>query len=286
MTPFHHHYISPHTDHLIDLALSEDVGSGDITTDHLPQPEAPGTGRIIAKQELVIAGLAIARRTFEKLDPDVVFISAFKDGEKVNPGDVIVEIRCSLRALLIGERTALNFLQHLSGIATNVRTYVTELGDARIRLVDTRKTIPGWRVLEKYAVRAGGAHNHRMGLYDGVLIKDNHIAAFGGIRNAVDHIRDAVSHLVKIEIETSSLDEVREALESGVDVIMLDNMDLNGIKAAVDLIDSQAIVEVSGRVCREDLKRLAATGVDIVSVGALIHSAPFVDISMRIFADT
>ena len=286
MAPMHHYYLSPHTDHLIDLALSEDVGSGDITTDHLPHPETPGTGRMIAKQELVVAGLAIARRTFEKLDADVVFSSAFSDGDTVNPGEVIAEIRCSLRALLIGERTALNFLQHLSGIATNVRHYVTELGDARIRLVDTRKTIPGWRVLEKYAVRAGGAHNHRMGLFDGVLIKDNHIAAFGGIRKAVDHIRGAVSHLVKIEIETSTLEEVQEALAVGVDVIMLDNMDEGGIRAAVKLIDHRALVEVSGRVCREDLKRLTATGVDIVSVGALIHSAPFADISMRIVADT
>ena len=286
MTSVHYNYISPHTDHLIDLALSEDVGSGDITTDHLPYPEAPGTGRMIAKQELVVAGLAIARRTFEKLDADMVFSSAFTDGDKVNPGEVMAEIRCSLRALLIGERTALNFLQHLSGIATNTRHYVKELGGARIRLADTRKTIPGWRVLEKYAVRAGGAHNHRMGLYDGVLIKDNHIAAFGGIRKAVDHIRGAVSHLVKIEIETSTLEEVREALAAGVDVIMLDNMDEDGIRAAVNLIDHRALVEVSGRVNRENLKRLAATGVDIISIGALIHSAPFVDISMRIFADT
>jgi nicotinate-nucleotide pyrophosphorylase (carboxylating) len=286
MIPMHYHYISSHAEHLIDLALSEDVGSGDITTDHLPRPEAPGRASIVAKQPLIVAGLAIARRTFEKLDPDVSFFSVFTDGDTVHPGDVMAEIRCSLRALLVGERTALNFLQHLSGIATNVRKYVTELGDARIRLVDTRKTIPGYRVLEKYAVRAGGAYNHRMGLYDGVLIKDNHIAAFGGIQKAVDHIRDAVSHLVKIEIETSTLDDVREALTAGVDIIMLDNMDEDGIRAAVKVIDHQALVEVSGRVSMENLKRLAATGVDIISVGALIHSAPFVDISMRIFSDT
>ncbi|RJP86318.1 MAG: carboxylating nicotinate-nucleotide diphosphorylase [Desulfobacteraceae bacterium] len=281
-----HYFISPHTDHLIDLALSEDVGSGDITTDHLPEPEAPGRASIIAKQDMVIAGLAIARRVFEKLDPDVVFSSVFNDGDSVISGDAIAEISSSLRTLLIGERTALNFLQHLSGIATNVQSYVAELGDSPMRLVDTRKTIPGWRVLEKYAVRAGGAHNHRMGLYDGVLIKDNHIAAFGGIQNAVSHIRKAVSHLVKLEIETSTLDEVEQALNAGVEVIMLDNMDISGIREAVNLINGRAVVEVSGRVSKNDLKRLAATGVDIVSVGALIHSAPFVDISMRICADT
>jgi nicotinate-nucleotide pyrophosphorylase (carboxylating) len=284
MTPMHH-YITPATEHLIDLALSEDVGSGDITTDHLPHPDAPGRANIVAKQPLTLAGLAIARRTFEKLDPDIAFFSSFSDGDMVYPGDVIAEIRCSLRALLVGERTALNFLQHLSGIATNVRKYVTELGDSRARLVDTRKTIPGYRVLEKYAVRAGGAHNHRMGLYDGVLIKDNHIAAFGGIQKAVDHIRHSVSHLVKIEIETSTLDEVRQALAAGVDIIMLDNMDEDGIRDAVKVINHQALVEVSGRVSMENLKRLSATGVDIISVGALIHSAPFVDISMRIFTN-
>lgn len=280
------HYLSPQTDHLIDLALAEDVGSGDITTDPLPNPGASGKAMMVAKQELVVAGLAIARRTFEKLDPSVVFTSAFADGDTIKPGEVMAEIRCSLRALLIGERTALNFLQHLSGIATNVRNYVKDLDGSSIRLVDTRKTIPGYRVLEKYAVRVGGAHNHRMGLYDGVLIKDNHIAAFGGIRKAVEGIRNAVSHLMKIEIETSTLDEVREALAVGVDVIMLDNMDEDGIREAVRLIDQRALVEVSGRVSRENMKRLALAGVDIVSVGALIHSAPFVDISMRICADS
>lgn len=279
------HYLAPQTEHLIDLALAEDIGSGDITTDHLPQPGASGTGRMIAKQELIVAGLAVARRTFEKLDPDAAFACGFADGDTVRPGEVVLEIRSSLRTLLIGERTALNFLQHLSGIATHVRRYVTDLGDSPVRLVDTRKTIPGYRVLEKYAVRAGGAHNHRMGLYDGVLIKDNHIAAFGGIRNAVEHIRGAVSHLVKIEIETTTLDEVREALAVGADVIMLDNMDEAGIREAVELIGHRALVEVSGRVNRDNLKQLAATGVDILSAGALIHSAPFVDISMRIDSD-
>ena len=273
---------SGHTEHLIDLAIAEDVGSGDITTNHLPDPSAPGKGEIVAKESIVIAGLEIAKRVFEKFEPNVDFKSNFKDGDAVDAKELIAQISGSMGMLLTGERTALNFMQHLSGIATNVRSYVDELKDEKIRLVDTRKTVPGWRVLEKYAVRMGGARNHRMGLYDGVLIKDNHIEAFGGIDNAVKHIRDQVSHLIKIEIETSDLNEVNQALDAGADIIMLDNMDLDQIKSAVDLINGRAVVEVSGRVCKSDLKRLAKTGVDIVSIGALIHGAVFVDISMRI----
>ncbi len=273
---------SGHTDHLIDLAIAEDVGSGDITTNHLPDPSAQGRGEIVAKEPVVIAGLEIAKRVFEKFEPDVDFKSNYKDGDAVDAKEVVAEISGSMGMLLTGERTALNFLQRLSGIATNVRSYVEELKDAKIRLVDTRKTVPGWRVLDKYAVRIGGAYNHRMGLYDGVLIKDNHIEAFGGIASAVEYIRKQVSHLIKIEIETSDLNEVNQALDAGADVIMLDNMDLEEISSAVDLINGRAVVEVSGRVSKGDLKGLAKTGVDIVSVGALIHGAVFVDISMRI----
>ena len=273
---------SGNTEYLIDLAIAEDIGSGDITTNQLPDPFAKGRGEIVAKEPIVVTGLAIAKKVFEKFEPGVDFKSNFTDGDKARVNDVIAEITGSMRALLSGERTALNFLQRLSGIATNVRSYVEELKNEKIRLVDTRKTVPGWRVLDKYAVRVGGAYNHRMGLYDGVLIKDNHIEAFGGIENAVKHIRNQVSHLIKIEIETSDIDEVNQALDAGADVIMLDNMDLDEITSAVDLINGQAIVEVSGRVCKSDLSRLAKTGVDIVSVGALIHEAVFVDISMRI----
>ncbi|MCD6584866.1 MAG: carboxylating nicotinate-nucleotide diphosphorylase [Desulfobacteraceae bacterium] len=282
MKPFDSRLNFGHTNHLIDLAIAEDIGSGDITTNHLPDPLAKGRGEVVVKEPIVLAGLEIAKRTFEKFEPDVDFLSNFKDGDTVGAGGVIAEISGLMRTLLTGERTALNFLQRLSGIATNVRSYVEELKNEKIRLVDTRKTVPGWRVLDKYAVRVGGAHNHRMGLYDGVLIKDNHIEAFGGIQNAVDQIRKQVSHLIKIEIETSDLDEVNQAIEAGADVIMLDNMDLAQIKSAVDVINGRAVVEVSGRVSKSDLQRLAKTGVDIVSVGALIHGAVFVDISMRI----
>jgi nicotinate-nucleotide pyrophosphorylase (carboxylating) len=268
--------------HLIEIALKEDIGPGDVTTDTLIDPLQQGSGEIIAKEPLVIAGLDVARQVFAYLDSKVVFTSAYNDGDVVKKGASLAHVGGTLCALLSGERTALNFLQRLSGISTLVRSYTNELSGKNVRLVDTRKTTPGWRVLEKYAVRVGGAHNHRMGLYDGVLIKDNHIAAFGGIKKAIDHIRTSVSHLLKIEVEVSDLDQVKEALAAGADAIMLDNMDTHRIKEAVALIGNRTIVESSGNVTKRTLKSLADTGVDIISVGALTHSARCVDISMRI----
>lgn len=270
------------TEHLIKIALKEDIGSGDITTDNLVDPDLEGKGVIIAKEPFVIAGLDVACQVFKHLNANVIFIPVYIDGNLVKEGETIATVEGKLRALLLGERTALNFLQRLSGIATCVRSYVDELKNKRVRLVDTRKTTPGWRVLEKYAVRVGGAHNHRMGLYDGVLIKDNHIAACGGIKKAVDRIRTRVSHLVKIEVEVSTLDQVKDALKAGADVIMLDNMSIEQIKEAAAFIDEKALVEVSGNVTKSGLKSLADAGVDIISVGALTHSAGCVDISMRI----
>lgn len=270
---------------LIEIALKEDVGSGDITTEYLIGPELEGNGIIIAKEPLVIAGLNVAKQVFEFLDPEVVVTFNCKDGDTLAAGDRIAEVKGKLRALLVGERTALNFLQRLSGIATHVRSFVKALENKNVRLVDTRKTTPGLRVLEKYAVRVGGASNHRMGLYDGILIKDNHIAVAGGIKKAVTRIRRQVSHLLKIEVEVSDLDQVKEALAVGADVIMLDNMTIDQIQAAVKIIDSRALVEVSGRVSLNDLNRLAQTGVDIISVGALTHAARSVDLSMQIAAD-
>ncbi|MGW8325920.1 MAG: carboxylating nicotinate-nucleotide diphosphorylase, partial [Desulfobacterales bacterium] len=223
-----------------------------------------------------------AKQVFQYLDSEVIFKSEYDDGDFVKKGDILVNVEGRLRALLSGERTALNFLQHLSGISTLVRSYVNEISDKNIRLVDTRKTTPGLRGLEKYAVRVGGAYNHRIGLYDGVLIKDNHIAAFGDIKKAIDHIRSQVSHLLKIEVEVSDLDQVKEALESKADVIMLDNMTIKQIKEATAFIDNRAIVELSGGITKSDLKSLSDTGVDIISVGALTHSARCVDISMQI----
>jgi nicotinate-nucleotide pyrophosphorylase (carboxylating) len=271
--------------HLIEIALKEDIGSGDITTDNLIDPQLKGKGIIIAKEPLVVAGLNVAKQVFQYLDSGVIFASEYNDGDDVKKGGTLARVEGKLRALLSGERTALNFLQHLSGISTLVRSYVRELSDKNIRLVDTRKTTPGWRVLEKYAVRVGGAHNHRMGLYDGVLIKDNHIAAFEGIKKAVDQIRTQVSHLLKIEVEVSKLDQVKEALEADADVIMLDNMTVRQIKEALALVDKRAVVELSGNVTKNDLKSLVDTGVDIISVGALTHSARCVDISMQIHSN-
>ncbi len=268
--------------HLIEIALKEDIGPGDITTDNLVGPDLEGKGVITAKEPLVIAGLDVARQVFEHLDNEVIFRAGYKDGDVIKDGGTVAEVEGKLQVLLKGERTALNFLQRLSGIATCVRSYVDELANQSVRLVDTRKTAPGWRVLEKYAVRMGGAHNHRMGLYDGVLIKDNHIAACGGIIKAVDRMRANVSHIVKIEVEVSDLSQVKDAMDAGADVIMLDNMNIQKIKEAVAFINGKAAVEVSGGITMKELKPLADTGVDIISVGALTHSARCVDISMRI----
>ncbi len=269
-------------DDLIEIALKEDIGPADITTDNLVGPELEGVGVTIAKERLVIAGLEIAKRVFQNLDPEVVYRSEFKDGDILEKGGTIFQISGKLYALLKGERTALNFLQRLSGIATNVRSYVDKLGENTVRLVDTRKTTPGLRFLEKYAVRVGGAFNHRMGLYDGVLIKDNHIAACGGITASVERIRSKISHLMKVEVEVSTIDEVKEAIAVGSDVIMLDNMSIKRIKESVTLIGGRAIVEVSGGVTEDNFLRLADIGVDLISVGAFTHSARSMDISMRI----
>ncbi|MDL2274752.1 carboxylating nicotinate-nucleotide diphosphorylase [Desulfosarcina sp. OttesenSCG-928-G10] len=271
-------------DALIQLAFAEDIGPGDITTDSMVAGDIRGRGHVVAKQELVIAGLGVAETVFRTLEPEISFTSFFTDGDRVKTGQTVLAVEGKLATLLTGERTALNFLQRLSGIATQTRSYVETVADFPVRLVDTRKTTPGWRALEKYAVRMGGGHNHRMGLYDGVLIKDNHIAVAGGITTAVEKARKAVSHLVKIEVETTTLAEVDEALSTGVDIIMLDNMNLDQIREAVIRINKKALVEVSGGVTREKLKDLAATGVDLISIGALTHSALAMDLSMRIAA--
>jgi nicotinate-nucleotide pyrophosphorylase (carboxylating) len=270
------------TEDLIQLALREDIGPGDITTDNLVVPGTAGKGTIIAKQDLVIAGLPVAEKVFKTLEPAIACRMHFEDGDRVAGGSVVMQVEGRLSALLKGERTALNFLQRLSGIATQTRAYVDAVAGTAVKLVDTRKTAPGWRVLEKYAVRMGGAHNHRMGLYDGVLIKDNHIAVSGGIAGAVGKIRQAVSHLVKVEVEAATLEEVREALAAGADVIMLDNMNRQQIREAVGIIAHKALVEVSGGITRERLGELARAGVDLISIGALTHSAVAVDLSMRI----
>ena len=270
---------------LIQLALKEDIGPGDITTDNIVAPGTRGKGTIVAKQDLVIAGLQVAEKVFYALEPQIDFEVLYADGDRIATGSTVVRIEGTLGALLKGERTALNFLQRLSGIATQARAFVGEVAGTSVKLVDTRKTTPGWRVLEKYAVRIGGAHNHRMGLYDGVLIKDNHIAASGGIANAVKKVRQEISHLVKVEVEANTFEQVKAALAARADIIMLDNMDLEQIRQAVRMIDNKALVEVSGGITRERLRELAQTGVDLISIGALTHSAVAVDLSMNIKAN-
>ena len=267
---------------LIRLALEEDIGPGDVTTEALIEPDRVARAVIVAKESLVLAGLQVAREVFATLDPAMSFETSFQDGDRAGSGDEILTAYGKLQALLTGERTALNFVQRLSGIATLTRQYVDRVAGSNVRLTDTRKTIPGWRRLEKYAVKIGGAYNHRFGLYDGILIKDNHIVACGGISEAVAGVRNNRPHLLRIEVEVSDINQVKEALENGVDIIMLDNMDLNDIHEAVRLVDGRALVEVSGGVTLDTLPEIANTGVDIISIGALTHSARAVDISMRV----
>ncbi|MCK4390279.1 MAG: carboxylating nicotinate-nucleotide diphosphorylase [Desulfobacterales bacterium] len=267
---------------LIRLALEEDIGPGDFTTEALIDRDRMAQAVILAKEPLVVAGVEVAQEVFNILDPAMRFETTFRDGDKIKSGDEILTVWGKLQALLTAERTALNFLQRLSGIATLTRQYVDQVAGSNVRLTDTRKTVPGWRKLEKYAVKIGGAYNHRFGLYDGILIKDNHIVACGGISEAVAKIRDNRPHLLRIEVEVSDLNQVKEALENGVDIIMLDNMALEHIRKAVRLVDGRAVVEVSGGVTLNSLAELADTGVDIISIGAMTHSARAVDISMRV----
>lgn len=270
------------TENLIRLALFEDSGLGDITTESIVSEPFSGKGVIVAKESFVLAGIEVAKKVFTLLDADCQTVSSFSDGDFIKEGEIIFKVQGDLIALLKGERVALNFLQRLSGIATLTRAFVDELDFPSVRLTDTRKTTPGLRSLEKEAVRAGGAHNHRMSLYDGILIKDNHIAVAGSIKTAVKAVKDRTSHLMKIEVEVTTLDEVKQAIEAKAEVIMLDNMGYEQMSEAVAYINGRAVVEASGNVCLETLNKIAATGVDVISCGALTHQARSVDLSMRI----
>jgi nicotinate-nucleotide pyrophosphorylase (carboxylating) len=261
-------------------ALNEDVRDGDITTDATVPPAQPARGVFVVKSDCVIAGLDIAFEAFRQLDRDVRLTALRHDGDACRAGEGIAEVIGSARALLMGERTALNFLQRLSGIATRARRFVDASG-GRITILDTRKTTPTLRALEKYAVRAGGATNHRIGLFDAVLIKENHIHLAGGVRQAVERCR-AYNPSVPIEVEAETLQEFEAALAADVDVILLDNMSTSDIRRAVGLTKGRAKIEISGGVTLERLPELAATGADFVSVGALTHSAPAIDISFEI----
>lgn len=270
-------------DRQIRRFLAEDLGHGDITTDPIFTGDRQGDAVFIAREPLVAAGMAlVAGRVFQLLNRDIVIEQALDDGRTAAPGATLLKISGSVGDLLRAERVALNLVQRLCGIATLTRKYVDRVAGLNVRIVDTRKTTPGLRMLEKYAVRVGGGHNHRFNLSDGVLIKDNHLAACGSIRAAVERVRATVPHTIRIEVEAEDQAQVRECLASGVDIIMLDNMLPAALREAVKLINGRALVEASGGVDLDTVRDIAATGVDIISVGRLTHSAPACDISMDI----
>jgi len=266
---------------LIERAIAEDIGPGDVTSEAILPADLHLRGLIVAKAQGIIAGLPIAEAVFARVDPSIGFTPHVRDGDRVAPGDIVAEVVGPARGMLAAERIALNFLQHLSGIATLTRAFVDAVAATKAVILDTRKTLPGYRVLEKYAVRMGGGQNHRMGLYDMVLIKDNHIAAAGSITAAVARARAAHPDL-PIEVEVKSLDELREALTLDVVRIMLDNMSLEEMRAAVAMASGRVPLEASGGVTLERVSAIADTGVDYISIGALTHSAPALDLSMEV----
>ncbi len=267
---------------LFELAIAEDIGEGDITTNNFIPEEEKKSAVFVAKDSGIVAGLQVAEMVFRKFDSQLEWNVKLCDGSKVEKGDVIVEFTAHYRALLTGERIALNFVQRLSGIATLANRCMNEVAGYKAVILDTRKTLPGYRTLDKYAVKTGGASNHRIGLYDMVMIKDNHIQIAGGIKPAVEAIRKNIPVSIKIEVETTTIEQVQEAIQAGADIIMLDNMSLEEMSACVKLIDGKAKVEASGNMTLERLGQVAATGVDYISIGALTHSVKAFDISQRI----
>jgi nicotinate-nucleotide pyrophosphorylase (carboxylating) len=276
--------LDPRTDHLIDLALEEDAGLGDVTSRAIFPPRHMSRAFIAAGHDLVACGLDVAARVFARVDPALRVTRSARDGDHLGRGGVILRIAGPTASLLTAERTALNFLQRLSGIATLSRRFANAVAGTGIRIVDTRKTTPGYRALEKYAVRCGGCHNHRSSLGEHVLIKDNHIAAAGSLARAVKLARAAAPHLARIEVEAKTLPEVREAVRTGAEAILLDNMTPEKIRAALALIGGAALVEVSGGVRFDNLRDYAIPGVNVISVGALTHSAPAADFCLALRA--
>jgi nicotinate-nucleotide pyrophosphorylase (carboxylating) len=274
--------VSPQIERLIRDALDEDIGAGDLATMATIAAELQGTGLFRAKKDGVVAGLVLLPRIFYFIDHNVAVRLLTKDGASVSQGTVVAEAVGPVRALLLSERTALNFLQRLSGTATLTRKCVDAVKDFPCKVLDTRKTTPGPRTLEKYAVRLGGGMNHRIGLYDAALVKDNHIEATGSIADAVKAVRRHAPFMAKVEVETSNMKQVQEAVDAGADVIMLDNMTIAQMTEAVKLVNKRAWVEASGGITLESIRQVAATGVDFISSGALTHSAPVVDFNMKI----
>lgn len=269
-------------DKIIELALLEDLSLGDITSDTIFTPENRAKAAIRAKEDLVLCGMDVAETVFHAVDPDVIFTPLKKDGDNVKKGEVVLELTGSTLSILKAERTALNFMQRMSGIATASREYAAIGKKYGVMIVDTRKTQPGLRRLDKYAVRTGGARNHRISLADSVMIKDNHIAAAGSITAAVKKIKDVIGHTPKVEVETTTLDELKEALTAGADIIMLDNMTPEQIAVCKKEIAGRAIIEVSGGVNKTNLEAYCAVRPDVISMGALTHSVPAKDLSLKI----
>lgn len=270
---------------LLDLGIEEDINTGDITTESIIPESMNAAATMTAKQDGVISGLEIVKMVYDRFQDNVVFTPYFKDGDAVKKGDVILKVEATYPTLLCGERLSLNLFQRMCGIATETAKYVKELADTHTELLDTRKTAPGLRVLDKLAVKHGGGTNHRMGLYDMAMIKDNHIKMAGGIAKAVEQVRARIAEGIKIEVETTNLDEVHQAIEAGADIIMLDNMDNNTMTEAVNIIKAAnkgIKTEASGNMSIPRLKEVAATGVDYISVGALTHTVKGMDISMNI----
>lgn len=268
-------------DRLILQALQEDIVNEDITTNAVMREPKRGKVELICKQDGIIAGMEIFKRVFELLDDNVEFEVKCKDGDQVKKGELLAIVRGDIRVLLSGERTALNYLQRMSGIATYTRSIADLLKGSKTKLLDTRKTTPNMRIFEKYAVKVGGGNNHRYNLSDGILLKDNHIGAAGGVKEAVTMAKEYASFVRKIEVETENLDMVKEAVEAGADIIMLDNMSPEDMKKAILLIDGRAETECSGNITRENIEKIIELGVDYISSGALTHSAPILDVSLK-----
>ena len=274
-------YLSP-IDKIIDSALEEDLGPGDITTAALVDPFMKGKARALAREEIILAGIEVFSRVFSRLDPEIIVECKYHDGDVVPRGEDICIVKGSMRGILSGERTALNFLQRLSGIATLTRRYVEKTDSSKVRVLDTRKTTPGLRILEKYAVRKGGGFNHRFGLFDGILVKDNHIAAAGSISKALAKIKAGVPHTLRIEVEVEDIEGVKEAMEAGADAILLDNMSVKEMREAVSIAGGRVLLEASGGITLESIEEISKIGIDLISVGAITRSARSVDISLEL----
>ncbi|MFL0196644.1 carboxylating nicotinate-nucleotide diphosphorylase [Clostridium sp. WILCCON 0269] len=268
-------------DKLIKNGLIEDINYGDVTTDNLFDGSEISNGKFIAKEQGVIAGIDVAERVFQILDSNIIFKKCLKDGHVVKSGDIIAHIEGSSKSILKGERVALNILQRMSGIATKTFNIVQLVKDYDVKIVDTRKTLPGYRILDKYSVKLGGGYNHRLNLSDFVMIKDNHIKAAGSIKVAVERIKSKIPFTTKIEVEVENFEQLEEALHAEVDVIMLDNMDIDHMKKAVEIVNKKVILEASGNVNENTVADIAATGVDIISMGSLTHSVKALDISLK-----